>query len=766
MTGNDKTNGTAKRRSASSGRPSAASGGPTRRASSPKKPKAQAGTRRAAQESPSKPSAARKKPVSSKQAKQARNANAKQSNASMRSSARMKGYGGGSAGARGGSAAGERALEIAGNGVRAILSNRIATIVVIVLIVLAIGGIVDGASNFNKAYGNVTVNGIDVGGMTAEEIDSTLRSSLAQPVSHAQVKVYASEKAKSTDLSELSEEDRMAQLEAIAQAEQISVEQAAANVESWTTDALSLKAAIPYEDLVAQALAVGRDDGGILTRLTLFFAKHDVPVEVSFDEGLVDALASDVDRTIGDARVDATVQIEDGEAFPVEGHDGRMVDREWFKQMLSAALVSGEESPSFVAKVTDAPSRITFAQAQEASEGINRALNIGAVFTYKGAEWIAYGYDIGNWTRVETTADEDGGYELSVRIDEASAIPAVVQGAGAAVKSDNVTVKFNKADDGTIVVRTFGPGNIPEVAPAVAMLDESLYGTDGIAWNGTVSADPVRIDISESSAPAALTLEQAIEAGIVTVIGEYTTEFSNYEGTENRNHNIKLAADILDNGIIEANGGTWHFNDRTGDTNEEAGFWAAGSIIDGEYVDSIGGGICQVATTVFNAAYEAGLPIDMRFAHELYIASYPNGRDAAVSYPDLDLWWSNDLESDVLLDMSYSDTTITARLLSVYTGRTVDSEEGEWREGAKYGTKFEEDPDLEKDYYYTKTTGVDASSITVVRTVRNESGEVISEQSFESNYAPKDEVIVVGPGTDTSKLVRKTEEEHPETATT
>ncbi len=651
--------------------------------------------------------------------------------------------------------AGAAVASALGNGARAILSNRIATVIVIIIVVLLALGLADTVMNWNKAYGNVSVYGVDVSGKNPEEIERALKEAISTDVSQAKVKVYASEDAKRIAGGDMTEEERIAQIEKIAQAEQISVEQATANVQSWSTDALSLKASIPYEDLVADAMAVGRDDGGILTRLSLFFMNHNITPNLDFDETAVDSLAADVDRTMGDARIDATVAIENGVAQPVNGHDGLMVDRDWFKQQLTLALVSGEDAPSFIALVTDAPSRITYSQAQEASDGVNKALQTGAVFTYKGSSWTASGSEIGSWTRVETVDDGNGSYKLRAYIDQTAAIPAVIQGAGAAVRSENVTVKFAKADDGNIVVRTFGPGNIPEVTPAIKELDDDLYGESGVAWSGGVSASPVSIEITESDAPAALTLDQAIETGIVTVIGEYTTEFSNDEGTENRNHNIKLAADLLDNGIIDANGGTWHFNDRTGDTNEEAGFWAAGSILQGEYVDSIGGGICQVATTVFNAVFEAGLPIDMRFNHQLYIASYPNGRDASVSYPDMDLWWSNNLESDILLDTSYTDTSITARLYSVYTGYTVEAIEGEWVDGAHYSTKFEEDANLSKDVYYTKTTGVDGSSITVQRIVRNEAGEVIEDRVFESVYDPKDEVVVVGPGTDTSKLMNQ-----------
>ena len=71
-------------------------------------------------------------------------------------------------------------------------------------------------------------------------------------------------------------------------------------------------------------------------------------------------------------------------------------------------------------------------------------------------------------------------------------------------------------------------------------------------------------------------------------------------------------------------------------------------IINGELQTGLGGGICQVSTTVFNAAYEAGLQIDERTNHALYISHYPLGRDATVNYPDLDLKFTNDTDNWLL----------------------------------------------------------------------------------------------------------------------
>ena len=172
----------------------------------------------------------------------------------------------------------------------------------------------------------------------------------------------------------------------------------------------------------------------------------------------------------------------------------------------------------------------------------------------------------------------------------------------------------------------------------------------------------------------------------LSLIHIYTTEFTSGAGTENRNHNIRLVSDLLNDSVAPA-GGTWSFNGTSGECNAERGFLGAGAIIDGEYEDAVGGGICQVATTVFNAVYDAGYPVPTRYNHSLYIASYPAGRDAAVSWDELDLVWKNDGASDVLMRTSYTDTSVTVTLYGVDPGYRVSTNVGEWTEGEKHKTK-------------------------------------------------------------------------------
>ena len=633
---------------------------------------------------------------------------------------------------------------------KAIISSRVATIIVAVVLVFAVGGIWDTVSNWEKSYGNVTVNGINVGGMTKQEIVEVLDGEYTSKIRDAKVTIYASEEAMNAESSEVEDAER------VAQAEEVSVEEADAAVTEWQTNVYDLGGSMPYEEVADKALEAGRH-AGPFGRLGVMLFGSEIPLQVQFDEAKLEDFAATVDKTIGDPRIDATVALENGAAHPVEGKQGVMVDRNDFAKKISDSMLGISGSSSFIAEAVAAPSRTTYEQAQQTSDGINRSIAAGATFTYENDSWTASPEDLASWTKVEVK-EADNGYELVASINEDAAIPAVVKGVKANVTSEDVTVSIAKFAD-EIIVSTSGDGEIPLVAPAVQELGVALYGEDGKTFSDTTASSPGEFAIETSNAPGALTFDEAVDLGILTVIGEYTTEFSNYEGTENRNHNIRTVADILNDTIIEANGGEWSYNDHSGDTTKDPPFASAGSIIGGEHVDSIGGGICQVATTVFNAVFEAGMPVSERHNHTEHMHSYPDGRDAAVSYGELDLRWVNDTPSDIILKMSYTDHSVTARLYSVYTGRTVTSEQGEWIMGETYTTKFEESDWLSAGQYYTDTAGEDGSSITVTRKVTDASGEVLIDESYTSVYQPKKEVIIVGPGTDTEPLAHKADDE-------
>ena len=129
---------------------------------------------------------------------------------------------------------------------------------------------------------------------------------------------------------------------------------------------------------------------------------------------------------------------------------------------------------------------------------------------------------------------------------------------------------------------------------------------------------------------------------------------------------MHLLGDYLDGTIIKP-GQVFSYNAEVGPRTVERGFREGQMIFGGVLIPSIGGGVCQTATTVFNAAFEAGLPIKERTNHSFYISHYPMGRDATVSWGGPDLVFKNDLEAR---DPDQGDRTRTRPSRCPSTGRS------------------------------------------------------------------------------------------------
>jgi len=155
-----------------------------------------------------------------------------------------------------------------------------------------------------------------------------------------------------------------------------------------------------------------------------------------------------------------------------------------------------------------------------------------------------------------------------------------------------------------------------------------------------------------------LTTAKARGLGVEEVIGRFTTE---HPCCAPRVTNIHTIADLVD-GEVVLPGQTYSLNGDVGARDTARGFVAAPQILDGQFVPAVGGGVSQFATTLYNAAFFAGMQDVEHQPHSYYITRYPEGREATVSTPAPDLKWRNDSPDGVLVTTSYSDTSITVTL--------------------------------------------------------------------------------------------------------
>ncbi len=240
--------------------------------------------------------------------------------------------------------------------------------------------------------------------------------------------------------------------------------------------------------------------------------------------------------------------------------------------------------------------------------------------------------------------------------------------------------------------------------------------------------------------PAKRTTADAKAMGIDGIVSSYTTEFG---GVPNRIHNVQVVSHLVDNTLI-APGKEFSFNQTTGDRNAAKGLLVAPVIINGELENGLGGGTCQVSTTVFNAAFEAGLPITARTNHALYISHYPQGRDATVNYPDVDLRFVNDTGHWLLLRTFVSTYSLTVNLYGTPQHRRVESTTAPLVTTGPVPVKLVPDPTLLKGQRVTDHQGSPSLSTSVTRKVYDAHGKLLSENTWYSSYVGDKSIIRVG----------------------
>jgi len=212
-------------------------------------------------------------------------------------------------------------------------------------------------------------------------------------------------------------------------------------------------------------------------------------------------------------------------------------------------------------------------------------------------------------------------------------------------------------------------GNRVRVAPAVPgrRLDGERIGTS-LVRNLAARAHRARFVVTSPK----LTTEAAERLRITELVSEFTT---NYPCCPPRVTNIKRAAELLD-GTVILPGEEFSLNDALGKRTEAKGFVSAPQIFNGRFEDSVGGGISQVATTLFNAAFFSGIKLVAHQAHQFHISRYPMGREATVSWGGPELIFRNDWPAAILMKLAAGDSGITVRFYSSKLGRRVTTTTG------------------------------------------------------------------------------------------
>lgn len=431
----------------------------------------------------------------------------------------------------------------------------------------------------------------------------------------------------------------------------------------FTTEAKALGVRVAEPATVRSALAVGRR-GSVAARvvgwLRSFFAERRAPLRISINSSDVYATVAAKDPGPRRPPTEPSIALAKGKLSAVPGKPGRGIDPADVMAGLPRAATDGR---TMVVKVGrgEVPPRIEMAVAEHLAAELQTKVDVPLPVT-AGEEktmvpvatqrsWIASRAD---GARLRPIVDGKHVLEDLGKLLLEAGEPAVET----AFSVEGGAVKIHPGKSGT---RCCAEG-------AVALVERALFDD--------ASTPPPPLPLTERKPK--LSESEAVALRIVEPIASFTTK---HPARQPRVGNIHRISDLL-RGVVIRPKGTFSVNDAVGKRTRDKGFVPAPVIEDGKFAESVGGGISQFATTLFNAAFEGGLEFAEYQSHSIYISRYPYGREATLSFPAPDLAIRNPSPYGVLVWPTYTDTSITVTLYSTKFAEVRQTGQSEGRRGA------------------------------------------------------------------------------------
>jgi vancomycin resistance protein YoaR len=486
---------------------------------------------------------------------------------------------------------------------------------------------------------------------------------------------------------------------------------------------------------VAAALAVGRSGGiaRIVTdRFRAVFGGVVMAPAAQADASATAAALDRIDAAAAQPAQDASVAIRGFSVSVVPSRPGRALDR---RATLAAVLAAFMDQVRTIdAVVTTVQPSVSDAAAEGARQQAVSLASGPVVVTFQGASVTVPRATVARCIVFVRDASVPAGpapitmySALSASLDATRMAPAVAtltKGRVRAAKDASFV-----ADKGSVRLIPSQVGTGPDLGALARDLVRACL-------SGRARTAVLRLVVTQPR----LTTASARRMGIADRISTFTTSYSTANPA--RTNNVHLLAKALD-GKLVAPGAVFSFNGAAGQRTAAKGYQEAPAIVEGKLVPQLGGGVCQVGTTIFNTVFFSGLPIVERHNHSFYISHYPTGRDATVSWGGPDFKFRNDTGSWLLIRTAVTASTLTISLYGTDPGYDVRYTTGAFTDIVPFKTQEITDSKLKKGARVIVDSGDDGRTVVVTRTVYK-GGTVVRTDSFVSHYSPKTQVVRVG----------------------
>jgi vancomycin resistance protein YoaR len=417
-------------------------------------------------------------------------------------------------------------------------------------------------------------------------------------------------------------------------------------------DPVVLGVQVETDRLVDEALNARRG-GFFLLRpfrwLGSFFSDHDVAVPYIVDEEAAATATSELIRTTLAKPIEPTFDLVEGQLVVSAGSDGATLRDGQLAEVLPAMMATG---PPFTLSLTPLPfpPSVDTAALEAAVSDANAKTEPGLTVRVLDDSVSIGPEQLRRWVALDTNDTPEW------RIDEAVML-ADLGPAFPALGGLDQQAHFNLVEGRPVII----PASESLVCCTEGSADKVLDAIAAGPETPEVELAPIIADGDEGAA--------ALET--LGILEEVSTFSTRHDCCQPRVANIHLIADLV-RGTVVRPGETFSLNGHVGERTAAKGFVPAGAIAQGVLEDQVGGGVSQFATTIFNAAFFAGMDLVEYQSHSLYFSRYPRGREATVSWPKPDLRFRNSTPYGILIWPTYTDGTIT---VSFYSTKNVTVED-------------------------------------------------------------------------------------------
>ncbi len=519
-------------------------------------------------------------------------------------------------------------------------------------------------------------------------------------------------------------------------------------------------------DPSASALAayeLGRRDGlfgSIARQVQARGLGLDVPPVVIFDQRVAYVYLQNIAAQVDQPVVEAGLRLEGTNVLSQPGQVGRLLNLDATLIYLGAQLQTFRDGEVPLMVQEAAPKLLDVSsQADTARRMISQPLSLNLP-NYREGDPGPWSFDIpvlANMLGVDVI-ESSGQYQLQVGLNPA-ALRAALNDLKPFIDRQPANARFVFNDETGIIepIQASKIGRVVDVEASIVAINEALMRGE---HNVSLVVNEQQPSVADTAA--------GTDLGVTQLLAQQTSYF--YGSSEARIQNIKAAAASF-HGLLVAPGETFSMGNYMADVSLENGFAEALIIYGGRTIKGVGGGVCQVSTTLFRTVFFAGFPVVERIPHAYRVSYYEMnasgnvdsslaGLDATVYFPLVDFKFLNDTPYWLLME-TYVDAgarTITWKIYSTSDGRTVDWETtGVTNAVPAPSPYFEENPELKEGQIKQVDYAANGADVSVTRTVYRNGGVYFTD-TLQTHYEPWQAICQYGPGTeDPKKAARRNE---------